>query len=271
MWRAWPSRPRASPRPSPAREDVRLAERLDAADGALQVADVAERLGLHHPVGLLVERDDADLVPRRHRRGCPQDRLLADVDLADAADPAPGPPWPRPSNVLQWQASIEPDLSMTTTSATSGCSSRLRTPMSTGSVSSIGLLVTAGAVRVRAADHHEALAEVADDRPGARASGGPSATSAGRRRGRSSRTRRGPADRSRAPPPDRVDVPGARSRGRRSAPRPRPRRRRRRASAARPWTIVFASARSFWLNVFRAASTTTRKRRKPASAGVTRT
>ena len=33
---------------------------------------------------------------------------------------------------------------------------------------------------------------------------------------------------------------------------------------------MFASARSFWLNVFRAASTTTRKRRKPASAGVTR-
>jgi hypothetical protein len=48
------------------------------------------------------------------------------------------PPMP-PSNVLQWQASIDPDLSITTTSATSGCFSRSRTPMSTGSVSSIGV------------------------------------------------------------------------------------------------------------------------------------
>ncbi len=35
-----------------------------------------------------------------------------------------------------------------------------------------------------------------------------------------------------------------------------------------PLTIVFASARSFWLNVSRAASTTIRKRRNPASFGV---
>jgi hypothetical protein len=69
--------------------------------------------------------------------GGSQDRLLADVDLADAGDPA-GTPEPL-SNVLQWQASIEPDLSMTTTSATSGCFCWSRTPMSTGRVSSTGV------------------------------------------------------------------------------------------------------------------------------------
>ena len=36
-----------------------------------------------------------------------------------------------------------------------------------------------------------------------------------------------------------------------------------------PLTIVFESARSFWLNVSSAASTTARKRTKPASAGLT--
>ena len=118
-------------------EDVRLAERLDAADVALQVADLAERLGPHDPVGRLVERDDADLVAGGHRRRRPQDRLLADVDLADAGHP--GPAAIPPSNELQWQASIEPDLSITTTRAMSGCFSRFRTPMSTGSVSSIGV------------------------------------------------------------------------------------------------------------------------------------
>ena len=43
------------------------------------------------------------------------------------------------SNVLQWQAAIEPDLSMTTTRAMSGCFWRSRTPMSTGSDSSSGV------------------------------------------------------------------------------------------------------------------------------------
>ena len=55
--------------------------------------------------------------------------------------PIPEPPPCPPLNVLQWQASIEPDLSMTTTSATSGCFSWSLTPMSTGSVSSIGVSV----------------------------------------------------------------------------------------------------------------------------------
>jgi hypothetical protein len=36
---------------------------------------------------------------------------------------------------------MEPDLSMTTTSAMSGSRCRLRTPMSTGSSSSIGVFV----------------------------------------------------------------------------------------------------------------------------------
>ena len=96
-----------------------------------------ERLGPDDPVGLLVEGHDAELVALGQRGRGAQDRLLADVDLAHAADP--GPAAPPPSNVLQWQASIEPDWSMTTTSATSGCFSRSRTPMSTGSVSSSGV------------------------------------------------------------------------------------------------------------------------------------
>ena len=35
----------------------------------------------------VVERDDAELVLRAEGRGRPQDRLLADVDLAHAPDP----------------------------------------------------------------------------------------------------------------------------------------------------------------------------------------
>ncbi len=46
---------------------------------------------------------------------------------------------PPPLNVLQWQAAIEPDWSITTTRAMSGSFCRSRTPMSTGSVSSIGV------------------------------------------------------------------------------------------------------------------------------------
>ena len=52
--------------------------------------------------------------------------------------PLPPPPIP-PLKLLQWQAAIEPDWSMTTTSATSGCFCRSRTPMSTGRVSSSGV------------------------------------------------------------------------------------------------------------------------------------
>ena len=65
--------------------------------------------------------------------------------------------------MLQWQASIEPDLSMTTTSATSGCFSRSRTPMSTGQrLLERRVGVAAGAVRPRPADRHEPAPEVAD-------------------------------------------------------------------------------------------------------------
>ena len=70
-------------------------------------------------------------------------RRIASLPMSVFLTPAmPAPPLPMPpSNELQWQASIEPDLSMTTTSATSGCFSRSRTPMSTGSVSSSGVSV----------------------------------------------------------------------------------------------------------------------------------
>ena len=57
-------------------------------DLALQVADAAERLRPDDPVGGLVEADHAELVALGQRRGGAQDRLLADVDLLDAADPA---------------------------------------------------------------------------------------------------------------------------------------------------------------------------------------
>ena len=59
-------------------------------DLALEVADAAERLRPDDPVRGLVEGDDAELVALGHGRGGPQDRLLADVDLLDAADAAAG-------------------------------------------------------------------------------------------------------------------------------------------------------------------------------------
>ena len=68
-------------------EDVRLAVRADPGDLALEVADAAERLGPDDPVRGLVEADDAELVAFGQGRRGPQDRLLADVDLLDAADP----------------------------------------------------------------------------------------------------------------------------------------------------------------------------------------
>ena len=69
-------------------EDVRLAVGADPGDLALQVGDAAERLGPDDPVRGLVEADDPELVALGQGRGGPQDRLLADVDLLDAADPA---------------------------------------------------------------------------------------------------------------------------------------------------------------------------------------
>ena len=67
-------------------EDVRRAERRDARDVALEVANRAERLRLHDPVRRLVEGHDAQLVARGQGGGRAQDRLLADVDLAHAGE-----------------------------------------------------------------------------------------------------------------------------------------------------------------------------------------
>ena len=64
--------------------------RLKPTLSAQQVADPAEGLGLDDPVGVLVEGHHAELVPGGHRGGGPQDRLLADVDLADPGDPRAG-------------------------------------------------------------------------------------------------------------------------------------------------------------------------------------
>ena len=64
-------------------------------------------------------------------------RRIASLPMSTFFTPAiPLPPPIPPLKLLQWQASMEPDLSMTTTSAMSGCFCRSRTPMSTGSVSS---------------------------------------------------------------------------------------------------------------------------------------
>ena len=69
-------------------------------------------------------------------------RRIASLPMSIFLTPAiPVPPPMPPSKLLQWQASMEPDLSMTTTSATSGCFCRSRTPMSTGSASSSGVSV----------------------------------------------------------------------------------------------------------------------------------
>ena len=70
------------------REDVGLAERLQAGDRALQVGDATERLRLDDPVRLLVERHHAELVALG-QGGCrPQDRFLPDIDLSNAATDA---------------------------------------------------------------------------------------------------------------------------------------------------------------------------------------
>ena len=145
-------------------EDVRLAVRRDARELAPDVARLTEGLRVDDPVGRLVEGDDAELVPRRQRRRGAQDRLLADVGLADALELPPPPPIP-PSNVLQWQASIEPDLSMTTTRAMSGSLLAVADAhVDRERLLDRRLRVAAGAVRARPADHDEAAPEVADER-----------------------------------------------------------------------------------------------------------
>ena len=68
-------------------------------------------------------------------------RRIASLPMSTFLTPAipDPPPMPLPK-LLQWQAAMDPDLSMTTTSATSGCFCLSRTPMSTGSVASSGVL-----------------------------------------------------------------------------------------------------------------------------------
>ena len=70
--------------------DVRLAVGVDAGDLRPARSPMPPSgCGLDDPVGGLVEADDAELVALGQGRGGAQDRLLADVDLADAADAAP--------------------------------------------------------------------------------------------------------------------------------------------------------------------------------------
>ena len=65
-------------------------------------------------------------------------RRIASFPMSTLRTPESWTAWLR-SKVLQWQAAIEPDSSMTTTSATSGCFSRSRTRISTGSAASSGV------------------------------------------------------------------------------------------------------------------------------------
>ena len=118
-------------------EDVRLADRLDARDLALQVVDAAERRVRTTQWACSLN----DTTPSSSRSViAAAARRIASLPMSTLRTPPdPGAAALPPSNVLQWQASIEPDWSMTTTSATSGCFWRSRTPMSTGRVSSSGV------------------------------------------------------------------------------------------------------------------------------------
>ncbi len=145
-----------------AEEDVRLAKRLDTGHAALEVADPAKRLGPDDPVGRLVERHHAELVPGRHRRGRPKDRLLADVDLPDVRAAPAAAAHPAVEAVAMagvHRARLVDDDHERDVG--------LLLPVADAHVDREGLLdrrvlVAAGAVAPRATDHHEALAEITD-------------------------------------------------------------------------------------------------------------
>ena len=142
------------------REDVGLADGLEACDLALQVLDATERLGPHDPMGLLVEGDDAELVPLRQRRRGAQDRLLADVDLADAAHADPAAALAAVERVAVagvHRAGLvdhddERDVGLLLTIADAHIDRQ--------GLLERGLLVAAGAVRIGAADHDQTPADV---------------------------------------------------------------------------------------------------------------
>ena len=144
-------------------EDVRRAQRLDPGYGTLEIADPTERLGLHDPVGGVVERDDPELVARGHRRCRPQDRLLADVDLANPGDPGAG----AAGDAVVERVAVagvhrarlvddddQRDVGLLLLVAD--------THVDRQALLDRRLLEAAGAEGLRAADHHEALAEIAD-------------------------------------------------------------------------------------------------------------
>ena len=113
------------------------------------------------PVGRAVERHDADLVTRRHRGRSPQNRLLADVDLADAGDPraATATGVERVAVAGVHRARLVDDDDERDVG--------LLLPVADAHVDrqrllDRRLLVPACAERMGPADHHEALAEVAD-------------------------------------------------------------------------------------------------------------
>ena len=143
-----------------ARVDVRLAERVDARDRPLEVADVAQRLGLDDPVGGLVEGNHAKLVARAQRSGRAQDRLLADIDLAhplELAATAHAPVEAVAVAGVHRARLVDHDHEGDV---------RLTLPIANAHVDRQRLLhrrlrVAARAVGARATDHHQAAAEVA--------------------------------------------------------------------------------------------------------------
>ena len=88
-------------------------------------------------------------------------RRIASLPMSTLRTPAMAlpPPW---SKVLQWQAAIEPDWSMTTTRAMSAASPVAHAHVDRQALLQGRLLESAGAVRVGTADHDQPPAEVAD-------------------------------------------------------------------------------------------------------------
>ena len=189
--------------------------------------------------------DDAELVALGQRRRRPQDRLLADVDLAHAADAASR----RPAAVERVAVAgvhrarlvdddDERDVGLLLAVADAHVDRQRLLERR--------LLVAAGAVAVRAADHHQALAEVAHVDLQRGQLRGRTAGSAARRRARCCRRSRARRSRSGAPRGRSCRPAGAAlcsaatsSAATSSSPA-------RTSVRGSPLTIVLESARSFW-------------------------
>ncbi len=141
-------------------EDVGLALGVDAGDLRFNVTDVRQRRGADDPVGVLVEGDDAELVALGQRRNGAQDRLLADVDLGHAAD--------RDAVVAVGGVAVTGVHRARLVDHDHQRDVRLALSIAHVHVDRQRFLewralVAAGAVRARAADHHQPTAQVASE------------------------------------------------------------------------------------------------------------